>query len=780
MLVLRRTTTKRALRPRRGLLFALVALVAFAGARSVQPSVTRAATPTGPRADYSVADIYNCDAGSAAGACDRNAQGIAPDLDLIFPGPGDYQLATSGSYFSLVFEHSAVLLPDLSTLTVLLNGQQLPNAAGSADNSLHLDGANKSETTLRFLLPSTLLRPGFNDLQLDFYQRFREPCDDVNNPALLSTVREATKVHYEYAAGAPLRTGRDPLNLKDFPYPFFRAGWTRAGQTYMVLPPSPTRDELSAAATLALALGVAAGQQPAPIAAITADKLTPDLAAGNDVIAIGTPSRNPLIAQIARGTTYQMTPDGNAFVLKSGGLALDSNAGVAALAVSPFDPNRAALAISGGTDAGLLRAALALSDPRARALLDGDSTAVTQPSDPKTFSETPPVAQHYLRSFADLGFKDQTFNGGVPGVTAIDTTTGIASVAFDGPPAPNNGDITLQLIISHGDNSSLDYNRSQMSVVLNGVKVAGQKLDDSTLNRGVLTVKLRGADVKPGYNQVQIAFSLLPTGGAQQNGQVYCSPDASRGWATLWSDSSIDIPAGGANPQPPDLADYPFPNLYVGSVAGSAVVVGDDADSWQKAFALLADIGRRTQGTSGAVNMMRGVDLTPDLQQHADLLVVGLPSQQPALFKAIDSALPLQFVVDQNGAVTDKVAQNRPDVLIATRDLAQLGIAETIPSPFNAAHAVTVVTGSTSEGVRLAQVALGKPQSSGNVLIAGAGKPATSLALIAKQAKAATTAQKGNARSNALPLLTALFLAASLGLAGYWVYAASRRTQEGD
>jgi hypothetical protein len=777
-----------ALRPAtrpRGLSLALAtALLAVAGVHTLPPAGVHAAQSTGPQADFSIADIYSCDPHAPASVCDRNVQGIAPVLDLIFPGPGDYQLASSGSYLQLDFEHSAVLLPDLSTLTVLLNGAPIPAASGSSDSSIRLDASNKTDTSIKLLVPTSMVQPGFNDVQLRFYQRFREPCDDVNNPALISTVHASSKLHYAYLPGNPLRTNRDPLNLKQFPYPFFRAGWTRSGETLVVLPANPNPDELSAAGTLALAFGVDAGSQPISFATTTADQLTADMETGNDLIAIGTPQRNPLIAQITRNTSYTLTPDGTAFALETGGPTLDPSTGVDAIAASPVDATRVALAVTGGSNEALLRAALALSDSRSRALLDGDSTAVTQPSDISSFRENPTAAPPFARTFAQLGLKDQTFSGGIPGVTVpADSSTGVANVAFDGPPAPGSGSVTLQLVISHPDAQSLDYSRSQVKVVLNGVSVGGAKLDDSTLNRGMLTLKLNATDVKPGYNQMQIVFTLMPQGAAQTSAAATtCTPDTGRAWVTLWADSNIDIPGGGTPPQPPDLSVFPFPNLYTSSMAGSYVVVGDDPAGWQQALTLLADVGRRTEGGAGLVNVLRTGDLNPAIEQRGNLLLVGQPSQLASLYRRIDSALPVQFTLDQAGNVTDKLAQNSPQVLIATRDQAQIGVDETVASPFNGARTLTVVTGTNGDSVGLARLALTKPEPSSNVLIvSSAYQPPTALTLAAQQNVIALKPKtKSSLQTALLPLLTALFALGAVGLAGYWVMTAARRAREGE
>lgn len=769
---------------RRWLLALLVACLAVAGVRSLP---LHAAAGEQPQSDYSIVDIYNCDPTAPGGSCDRTVQGISPVLDLFFPGPGEYQLASAGSFFQLTFQHSAVLLSDLSTLTITLNGAQMPNSAGSADNAVRLDSSNKADATLTFQLPPALIHPGLNDVQLRFYQRFRTPCDDPSNPALLSTVRESTKIHYAYAPGFPMQTNRDKLDLKNFPAPFFQSGYTRAGSTYFVFPPNPTRGELTAAATIALGMGSAAGRgaQQLKLNSITTDKLTDDIKHGNDLIAIGTPQRNALAGQIARGTSISIGSDGTSFVQTSGknsgsGTPLDPTAGVLALAASPFDGSRAALAVSGGDDDALLRAALAISDAQASSLLQGDSSAVIQPKDLRAFVEAPPVAAAYDRSFAGLGLSDVTVNGSGADIAASSNVHTV-DVAFDAPAAPTTGDVTLQLVVSHADSSTLDYNRSTLKVVLNGLNVASTALDGSNTNRGEVDFKLRGADLKPGINNLQIVFTIMPHAAASNAQDAsQCAPESDRGWATLWRDSNIHIPGGGASPQPPDLANYPYPFLNAGSMQSTYLVVSNDADTQQRGLELAADIGRRTKGTTQFLNMVRSDDLSPDIKQRANLIVIGRPSEQPGMFQEINGQLPLSFVADGSGAIVDKVAQTRPEVLIATRDRASLGIDEIVPSPYNPNHALAVVTGTTDAGLELGRLALSRPVLSSNIAVsADRYKTASLLTLTTSQTTAAAKAQTATtAQKDALPLLTGLFVVAALALGGYWAYVASRRSQE--
>jgi len=758
-------SARRRLRPRRLLMLLAVAAFAATGVRAER--AVHAAEP--PQADFSLAQVFNCDPGGAPNSCNQIVRGIAPVVDLFFPGPGDYQVQDTGSYFELSFEHSAVLLPTLSTLTIMLNGVQIPNSTATANNAVRLDNTNRDKTVIRVDLPASILNRESNKVSLQFYQRFREPCDDPNNPALASTVYESTKLHYEYAAGFPFRA-RPSLDLKDYPYPFFKTGYTRAGQTYFVFPPNATRTELTAGATVAAGLGYLAGTQPVKLNAISSDQVTNDVRSGNDLIVIGTPQRNPLVGQVAKGTSITLAADNNGFVqaaAAAGGNAtnVDASAGVVTVAPSPFDNDRAALAITGVNDDALLRAAIGLADQRAAKLLQGDSTAITEPRDLKAFVEAPLTGQPFDRSLADLGLPDTTVTG-----TGGHTIT----ATFDGPPPPDQTDARLQLVISHS--TLIDIKRSSVKVNLNGISVTSAALDNSNLNRGVVDLKIAGRDVRPGLNTLAVSFGTYARATDDLNECVTDGPE--RAWATLWSDSSIHINGGGASPQPPDLTLYPYPHLYTGSLAGSYLVVTPDPEVMQRALETATDIGRKSKGPGFLMGMIRSDDLSPDIKQRANLIVVGRPSQNPVI-REINEKLPLQFQA-ANGQISDKIAQNRPEVLIATRDRAVLGIDEVIPSPYNADRTLTLVSGTTSEGLRLGRIAISRPVPSSNIIISSdERKPASVLSLSTKETRqAAKMTQKSAAAKNALPLLTTMFILAALALAAFWVYSASRRSQE--
>ncbi len=145
---------------------------------------------------------------------DLTVYGSQPTLDIWFPGYGDYELGT-GSYLYLEYDHSPLIRPDSSTLSVAINGFEL--------SSVPFSEANASRTVWKISLPKTVLYTDVNHLVLTFNVRLGED-DDQCGPgtgALYSTIYRESYIHYEYVR--PLSLVPLPVpDLGRFPEPFIR------------------------------------------------------------------------------------------------------------------------------------------------------------------------------------------------------------------------------------------------------------------------------------------------------------------------------------------------------------------------------------------------------------------------------------------------------------------------------------------------------------------------------------------------------------------------------
>ncbi len=141
------------------------------------------------------------------------------------------------SYIELTVSSSGLLLPELSTMTVLLNDHPLKS----------LRFARTFEYN-RIVIPlkSTLLREGVNHLsvQSDTYIN-NDICVQVNDPANWVIIH---KTSYIFIDSEPLYTTDD--FLKNFPYPFVRSQGKQQVNTSIVIPDNSSGESIRIALQL--------------------------------------------------------------------------------------------------------------------------------------------------------------------------------------------------------------------------------------------------------------------------------------------------------------------------------------------------------------------------------------------------------------------------------------------------------------------------------------------------------------------------------------------------
>lgn len=118
--------------------------------------------------------------------------------EYFFPGPGDFTLGEK-SLLTVEFSHSNLLVPDRSTVTVIMNDRAL--------RSIYLDQANVGGLNYTIPIPKELIRKDFNKLRLEYAMTLGLECEDPTNPALFSVVFATTQmqlVSYALVAGGAI------------------------------------------------------------------------------------------------------------------------------------------------------------------------------------------------------------------------------------------------------------------------------------------------------------------------------------------------------------------------------------------------------------------------------------------------------------------------------------------------------------------------------------------------------------------------------------------------
>ncbi len=618
---------------------------------------------------------------------DLTARGNVATLSIYLPGYGDYELG-EGGYLYLEYDHSPLLRPEGSTLTVVANGTPV--------GSVLLTAQNAGRTGWKVSLPADRLRRDINLVELRYQMRLPDggDCTDQENPALYSTVYANSYLHYDYAS--PLRFIPLPApDLARFPEPFLRPT-APGGDVTFVLPDHPSSGDFSAAASIAARFGQLAGSKPFTAKLRLAGGMSQELRAGQDLVVVGTPEANGLLRELSSRLPLKYGQrDGATGYVDQVGQSVAPDSGVIQELLSPWDNRFSVLVVSGGSGEGVSRAGRTLSSRLGTATLQGSYAVVTKASEGlRQGQSTPSEGSTSAVSLEQLGIRESTAKGA--GAHSI-------SFSFDALPTDGSEGVYFDLVSSHSP--VLDPSRSTVTVAVNDMPVYTMALKADNGERSSQRIRLSGPALRPGSNSATVTFNLYPppTEG--------CGPDAQeRAWAVLHPDSSLQLPP--TTKQPPlGLSNLPYPFVQRGTPSGSFLVLPDDPTFLEGSLQAAVVLGRQSSGTSTELQAGTASGLTEETKRSYHLVAYGLPENNDAIASASEQ-LPMAL-----GAGSERTLRSPESVLLGVKDAANLGILELVPSPWNADKALLVLSGTSPEMARQSYQALGDRLSAGNVAI---------------------------------------------------------------
>jgi hypothetical protein len=608
-------------------------------------------------------------------------------------GPGDYALAAEGSSIELVYS-SSELVTTGSVATVLWNGIPLGN---------RLLTPRADRQTWSIPIPADRIDPSLNRLQIQAsLHLIDDTCSDAEDQARYLTIYRTTTVRYALADRQPRPAALEP-DLSRYPWPFFEANPASPADVVFILPADPSQEVLEAAAGVSAQLGQFAGLRPLTIrAAQDTGSIGPDLANAN-LIYVGALSGLPGL-QPPASAELRRTPQGLAV---PGEDPPAPDTGIILEYVSPANPARMVLAVTGGTDAAVLKAGRTLSARISAKLLGGPFVYVKEVVPGRSLTAGEDTITTRLE---DLGRVDDTVIG--VGDHALSFTLPLAGSLTGRLGVP------LELVLSHSP--LLDRERSSARVVVNSIPVYAVRFKDLPATRGVLNVDLPLSALRPGDNAVEIQFSLyLPWLGRLDNGQEDCSRiPFEQAWAVLHGASAFKLPATLGTPAEVTLANYPYPFVDKQRMDQTAFVTPVRIDRLGGFLQLAADLGRTAQGEWLTPRVIPAAEFKPG-GPDANLVLWGTPADNPAI-AALGSYLPLLVRQEQQERfiLSDELRMNlREDV--------DVGILQVIPSPWMPNRYVLVVSATSEQSLPLAVRALNQRGLGGNLALVQPPQPGT-------------------------------------------------------
>ncbi len=546
-------------------------------------------------------------------------------------------LPQGDGWLDLPMRASDLLDPDRSSLSITINGKSA--------KSLKLPFSDGGSNRVSF--PGGLLRPGGNQIAFVSMLYLKSDkdtnCANWEDPARWLTVDPGGSLH------VPFASREFPVDLANLApllvEPMERyAASDGAKPPLVVLPSSVQRDDLSAVVALAYGLG----HQTESSTAWSPQVISIDQFRESDAS-----DRNIVFVNELADTMKGIGQTGKNFL---------------AVVPSPWDSYHVAVAINDVNRQDGFTPTAALADP-ARVIQLHGSVAYLDNAAPTA----PPVLKDEV-TFEELGYPDRT----VRGVGQLDLNYRV-NVPYDTTPVISS----LVLNLAHAPN--IDAENSVILVFLNGVNVASIVPNSKEGTGEPAHIDLPPSHFQTGQNFIRISFRLrLP--------HSSCDRSIDSIWATVFNSSKLQFSQRHTAPTA-SLRYFPAP---FSDYRGFTFVV-PDGNSWHE-LGNMADLAFALGAASEAPGLPPGIvsgdAFDPAHESRANLIVVGLPTQNSAIAK-INSLLPQPFQPGEN-----QPAQGYGVYLPNSSTNASLGVAQIVPSPWARDGVVLVVSGNDQQALQ--------------------------------------------------------------------------------
>ncbi|RJP46343.1 MAG: hypothetical protein C4583_19020 [Anaerolineaceae bacterium] len=481
-------------------------------------------------------------------------------------------------------------------------------------------------------------------------------------------------VHSSSQLTFPHELTQPDTSLVKFPRPLYQ-DTIYQDSALIVLPDNPTASEMQTALTVSAGLSNLTGGNLL-MDLTTLGLLTAEQKAAEHLVLVGKAASLPILAELA----MPITVSAGAFKLDAGG----EDDGVVAMVNSPWSVSKAILVVSGNTDAGIIKAAQAVSTGLLRPNTS-PNLSIVKFVETVAYPTTIPIDQ----TLADLGQNRDILE-----------RLGVSTVSYDFyiPPGQSvTNDAFFELVMGHS--ALLNYDRSGIVVSLNGQPIGSVRFTEATASNAnnLIQITIPPAAVLTGSNRLDVTAALYP---------IYdCSaPNFDDLYAVVWPESRFHLPLQPTLPTATSaisLDYYPAPFTYDPSLSTLAFVLPEnDLVAWKAGFNLAGFLGDRSGGSFFAPRVFFAGSVTDEELADYNLIMVGRPSQLPPVV-ALNDVLPVPFA-----AGSDVAEERNMQVIFRIPPTAPVGYIELLPSRWNQGNTVLAVLGNTAQGVTWAGIAL--------------------------------------------------------------------------
>jgi hypothetical protein len=564
--------------------------------------------------------------------------------------PSNFAPNNDASYLDLIISHIPPEPDKLSVISLTLNGTPLAVVTLSPENA--------ASTTHRFYLRDAPLNPANN--RLDISLDSGAVCN-VRGAQVDVVIYGHSSFHVEYSL-----TPHSP-DLARYPIPFFEPSFEYE-PVYVVLPDSPSVTDLSAAATIAAGLGQFSDGEMRLRSALDTQIAT-EIRNNHHLIVVGKKGSNRFL-DLLNLSARDEPP-------------LSDGQGVIQEIVSPWNPLRMILLVTGSDDTGLAQASQALNREAHLLGMQGPVAIV------QTVFLPEPVESRQLDvdfTLADLGYEEEVVYGTRPHTLDYRFNMPLGFAVTE--------EARFTLHFGHAEIAS--PTNSSLNAQFNGVPIDSVLLDESNASEGALEVLLPSWLIRAGRNEVRVSVEMN-----LDNEEKCMFLDTEHLWTAIYSDSSFHLPFTSQDLEPSlDLFPYPFderPNL-----SGLLLILPDRPGQldYDLMLQVSGGLGAADQGDSLALTVTTADLVTQGDREDKDLILIGRPSVHSAIAE-LNDRLPQPFE-----AGSDLLRSQVEPMLLAQDPSRAIGLIQELAAPWDPERTILVLTGTTDEGVAMAAATL--------------------------------------------------------------------------
>lgn len=571
-------------------------------------------------------------------------------------------------------------------------------------SSINLTANDLGEQTIPIPLPNDLLNDPqirTHEIALDF--RARDHClVSIDTRAVLDSSKSF--MHFEYQEFAPA------LDLALYPQPLYNGSFRSVAESVLfVMPDNPVAEDFQALVDISLGLGLLSGNR-LQYRVTSVSLLSEQDRTSNNLIYIGTVGNHALIRELYSQERLPTRYDG-ARITIAGQVIPDSN-GTIQLAANPQNQQLTVMVVTSVTAEGIAKAGRALAGQTSVFGLAGPVIIVESMTDLGFIRQE--IAGSRAR-FSELGFDTFAVVNGAR-IQAVDVDFTI----------PGDGQLSTDAYVDviYNYSSSINPANATMTVLFNNVPIGSAYLERPAGPEAASQYRSLRAQIPPplanigGDNRISILVDM--------RGDYGCDvPNDDALWFAVSNESELYIPRVPFDTESATLSplvrNFPEPFNRRPDLANLIVMLPDVpslTDLTQMSRVLSAVASSTTGATRFSTQVILGGVVSPEDLADKDIIAIGRPSTN-SFVRALNNVLPQPFIEGED--VLQQVLENVTYRLTSDIDL---GLLQTIMSPWDSRRSLLLISGTSLLGQEFAVTALldrqGIYNRNGNVVFVSA------------------------------------------------------------